>query len=353
MTTGKSEPLRWLLLLALLFCGCAHAGAGKRELVFLTWENYLDPGLVQEFEQQTNCTVRFVYFDDDDERNMILANTQATGFDLVLVDHTMVETYRQHNWLQPMTLNQVPNARHARDPWYREKQEEPFYSVSYLWGGLGIVYRTDLMQSPPEHWRDMFQPAPYLKNHILLLNTVQTTYGLALMALGFPFNSTDPAHIQQATTLLNNVRPFVAEFRNIRLGQDSELIKGDIYAAITYNGDAMMLMKHSDKLAFVYPTEGVPLWLDMIAVLKSSRRPKLAMQFLNFINIPANAARNSLYLKYATTNVAALPLLPEDFTKDSRVFPDNSATSRNQLYEQLPTDHLRRITSQLVQIMAQ
>ena len=341
-----------MILVGLLLCPIVQA-KDRPELVFLTWEDYLDQSVVEAFEQQENCKLRFVYFDDDDERNMILANTQATGFDLVTVDHTIINTYRGHDWLLPMTYQQVPNARHARDPWQSAAVAEPFYAVSYLWGGVGIVYRKDLMQSPPQHWRDLYQPEPYLRNHLLLLNTVQTTYGLALMSLGYPFNSNDPEQIRQATNTLVKVRPYVQEFRNIRLGEDSELLKGSIYAAVTYNGDAMMLMEHSDQLAFVYPSEGVPLWLDLIAVLKSSRQPELAMKFLNFINRPEMAARNSLALKYATTNIEALALLPEDFRNDTRIFPDRSTMSNNQLYEQLPTAHLRKITAQLVQIMAQ
>ena len=115
----------------------------------------------------------------------------------------------------------------------------------------------------------------------------------------------------------------------------------------------MMLMEFSDQLAFVYPTEGIPLWLDLHVVLKNARQPELARAFLDFLNRPEIAARNSQTIKYATTNVAALKLLPAEFAQDTRVFPDRSTMSRNQLYEQLPTDHLRRITARLVQIMAQ
>lgn len=341
------------LLLVLLLQVASVNAKEKPELVFLTWEDYHDPAIIAAFEQQENCTVRFVYFDDDDERNMILANTRATGFDLVTVDHTILDTYREHDWLLPLTYQQIPNARHARDPWQNLSTAEPFYAISYLWGGVGIIYRKDLMQQPPTHWRDLYQPAPYLKDKILLLNTVQTTYGLALMSLGFPFNSTDSEQITQATHLLSAVRPFVHEFRNIRLGEDSELITGNIYAAVTYNGDAMMLMELSDQLAFVYPEEGIPLWLDLLAVLKSSKHPQLAMKLLDFLNQPENAARNALALKYAPANIAALPLLPDAFKNDQRIFPDRTTMSKNQLYQQLPTNHLRRITSQLVQIMAQ
>lgn len=342
--------LLFTLLLGLL--APVALGSSKPELVFLTWQDYHDPDVIAAFEQQHNCSVRFVYFDDDDERNMIMANTAATGFDLVLVDHPMVQTYQAHGWLQPLTYQQIPNARHVRDPWQKHTASEPFYSVSYFWGGVGIVYRKDKMQPAPTRWSDLFQPQPYMKDKFLLLNTVQTTFGLALLSLGHPFNSTEPAHIDAATRLLTNVRPAVHEFRNIRIGPDSELAKGNLYAAVTYNGDAMMLMEQSEQLAFVYPAEGVPLWLDLIAVLKNARQPELAMALINFLNEPAVAARNAQSLNYATTNVAALALLPDTYRQDSRIFPDHSTMSRNQLYEQLPTAHLRRITSRFVQIMA-
>lgn len=343
------------ILLLCFVCSVATLaqGADKPELVFLTWEDYLDPTVIADFESECQCVVRRVYFDDDDERNMILANTNATGFDVVTLDQNMMQHYGKQGWLRPLTYAEIPNARHARDPWQNAAAPEPFYAVSYFWGGVGILYRKDRMQKPPTLWRDIFQPETYLKGHIMLLNTVQTAYGLALMSLGHPFNSTDPAHITAATNALIDVRPYVYAFRNIRIGPDTELLQNDVYAAVTYNGDAITVMSYSDQLAFVYPSDGVPLWLDVNAVLKNARQPALALKFLDFLNRPEIAARNALALHYATTNVAALQLLPESFLQDPRIFPDRSTMSRNQLYELLPTPHLRRITAQLVQIMAQ
>lgn len=343
-----------LLLLCLGCCLAINARAAEKpELVFLTWEDYLDPAVITLFEAECHCKVRRVYFDDDDERNMILANTDATGFDVVTVDHTVLEQYRKQDWLQPLTYADIPNARHARDPWQNAPAAEPFYSVSYLWGGVGIVYRKDKVKNPPRYWRDFFQPEAALQGHLMLLNTVQSAYGIALMSLGHPFNSTDPAHIAAATDVLVKVQPYIYAFRNIRIGPDSELLTGQAYMATTYNGDAIVMMEYSDKIEFVFPADGVPLWLDLNVVLKRSPQPALARAFLDFLNRPEIAARNAQTLKYATTNVAALALLPDEFRQDPRIFPDHSTMSRNPLYEALPVDHLRHITSQLVHIMAQ
>lgn len=343
-----------LLLLCLACCFSVFTqAADKPELVLLTWEDYLDPTVIADFEQEYHCSVRRVYFDDDDERNMILANTRATGFDVVTVDQIMLEHYRKQDWLRPLTYADIPNARHARDPWQNAAAPEPFFAVSYFWGGVGILYRKDRIPTPPTHWRDIFQPEPYLKGRIMLLNTVQVAYGLALMSLGHPFNSTDPVHIAAATDTLMQVRPYVHAFRNIRIGPESELLGEEVYAAVTYNGDAITVMNYSDQLAFSYPADGVPLWLDLNVVLKNARQPALALKFLDFLNRPEIAARNAQALHYATTNVAALKLLPTSFLQDPRIFPDHSTMSRNQLYAPLPAPHLRRITAQLVQIMAQ
>lgn len=346
---------RGLACLLWLLCGiCTSAWAGdKPELVFLTWEDYIDPALLAEFEQANGCTVRRVYYDDDDERNMILANTNATGFDLVTVDHIIVDSYRKRDWLRPLTYAQIPHAKLARNPWQEDLPlPEPFYAVPYLWGGIGIVYRKDLVQPPPTRWRDLFQPAPYLRGHIMLLDTVQFAYGLALLSQGHSFNSTDPAEVADATRALLDVRPYVHAFRNIRIGPDSELLAESVYAAATYNGDAMMLMEFSDKIGFVFPAEGTPLWLDQHVILKNARQPELAQKLLDFLNRPEIAARNSLTVKYAPANLGALKLLPDSFLQDQRIFPDRTDPARNQPYVKLPTDHLRRITAQMVQIMA-
>jgi spermidine/putrescine transport system substrate-binding protein len=69
------------------------------ELVFFTWEDYIDPSLISEFETAYNAKIRLVYYEDDDERDMVLANSNGAGFDLVCIDNTLLPTYRYHDWL--------------------------------------------------------------------------------------------------------------------------------------------------------------------------------------------------------------------------------------------------------------
>ncbi|MNW16013.1 Spermidine/putrescine-binding periplasmic protein precursor [compost metagenome] len=60
-----------------------------------------------------------------------------------------------------------------------------------------------------------------------------------------------------------------------------------------------------------------------------------AHQFINFMLDPDHAARNAEYVGYSTPNAEALKLLPEDISQDERFYPDETLTSKLEVYNNL------------------
>ncbi|MDX1267803.1 MAG: hypothetical protein R3311_10600, partial [Oceanisphaera sp.] len=66
----------------LLSIGISTSQAAPRQLVILTWPDYLDPALVARFEQQYDAKVDEVFFSSDDKRTEMLLANGGIGYDL-------------------------------------------------------------------------------------------------------------------------------------------------------------------------------------------------------------------------------------------------------------------------------
>ncbi|RMF16493.1 MAG: spermidine/putrescine ABC transporter substrate-binding protein [Gammaproteobacteria bacterium] len=332
---------------ALLMLSSARA---TETLTFLTWEDYIDPAVVHDFEQTHDAKVRFVYFEDDDERELILAQTRGLGFDLVMLDSMLLPFYRDQGWLRPLSVSTLPNARHVVMPWDQKPLGETFDHVPYAWGTVGIVYRADRVEKIPRSWMDYFQPDESLRGKILALNTVSTLYAMAFKALGGSMNHIDEEDVTRATNLLTLFTPYVKDWRNPELSENSELIKGDVVMALTFNGDALQLMEHDNRLAFALPREGTGLWMDTLVVMNNSPRARLAEAFINFLNDPEVNARNTQHIFYATPNKAAEKYLPENFLRDPVIYPDATVLQRSEVFTPWPGELNRRMNQHFVEL---
>ncbi len=120
--------------------------APPRSLVFLNWSEYIDPELVEKFEQQFNAQVSQVYFESDDLRDDMMLETGAVGYDLVIVNGINVNSYRKRGWIAPLGEARLPNLKYVARHWRDAFEGASGYGVPYFWGTLGIAYRQDLVE---------------------------------------------------------------------------------------------------------------------------------------------------------------------------------------------------------------
>lgn len=325
------------LLLGLFAAGpVTHADAGQRELVFLNWSDYMDPALVEEFEKMHGVKVKQVYFETDDARTDLLLNTKGAGYDLIVCNDTAIAAYVKSGWLDPIPAADVPNLKHIDPRWRRGPGEIDRYGVPYFWGTVGIGYRKDLVREPVTSWRALFQPAAALRGRIAMINDVRDTIGMALKSLGHSINSNDSRALAQVERLLLAQRPFVKTYSYVSLGADSALLTGEVWMAMMYNGDALMLRERDPNIAFVVPAEGTSVWVDYLAVLRDAPNKELARKFIDFVHEPRNAARLAEYVHYATPNLAAQALLPAEMLADATVYPPQAVIQRSEAHVPAP-----------------
>jgi spermidine/putrescine transport system substrate-binding protein len=318
---------------------------GKDQLVVLNWPSYLDPELIARFETEYDVNLRVVLYEGDDQRDEMLVASEGAGYDVVLVSGNMLPIYLRRGWLEILTEAQVPNLRHVAGRWRTAFEAADGFAAPYTWGTLGIGYREDLIPEPIESWMQLFRPVPELQNRIAMLRHNRDLVGMALKALGYSANSQDSAELDSALALLLEQRPHVRTYGYIALTSESAMVRGEIAAAMMFNGDALMLQEHEPRIRFVVPSEGGNLWVDYFVVMSRSPRKELAFAFIDFMNEPDNAAQATQYVHFATTNDAAKDLLPEEFLSNPVIYPTQEVIDRSEFSTSLPSKIIGRYNS--------
>jgi spermidine/putrescine transport system substrate-binding protein len=327
--TGKSMA-SWL-------GGEEAASPGPQTLTIMTWEDYVDPELAAKFEKEAKAKINWIHFEDDSDRNAKLKDEGTRGIDLVLVGDKEFGLYRKRGWLTKLDPKLAPNLKQIDPRAFERFPDAKGYGVPYFWGTTGIVYRKDLVATPITRWMELFEPATELQGRIQMQSDPRELTAVALIALGHSPNTHDAAAYEAVNKLLLKQKPFVHDYSSFSLEAESPLVTGELLVAPAFNGDALTLQGIEKNLEYVVPEEGGGFWMDFFVVMRLAKQPDLAHRFLDFINLPANAAKNAQYLNYATPNKGALALLPQEFRDNRAVFPDDATLARCHPVETLPS----------------
>lgn len=315
--------------------------ASAEELAFLTWADYIDPGVVEDFERNFGVKVKYMYFASDDDRDELMSQSAGTGYDVILADGLSTIGYANLGWLASLPSKEIPNLSHIESKWHDAFAGTREFGVPYAWGVIGIAYRRDLVSTAPVRWMDLFRPPPEWRGKIVMNKHGRGVMGMALKALGYSQNSTDREALEQAQQLLIEQKPFVKAYSYVALGVESGLVTGDVWAAMVFNGDSITLQSLHRDIAYVVPAEGSNIGVDFLTIGAASHNRKLAAAFINFVNEPVNAARIARFIHFATPNQAAAAHLPREFFENKVIYPDAAIIEHSEFLSVLPAQDLK------------
>lgn len=288
------------------------------ELYFYNWPDYLDPSIIADFEAEYGVRVVEDYYDSNEA---MLARLRAgnSGYDLVAPSDYAIETMITEDLLAPLNTDLLPNMRHLNPDLmglYYDPDNQ--YSLPYFWGTTGLAYNTQHFDEPPTSWGILFEPAHLeaVEGQFTMLNDSRETPGAALIYLGYPLNSTDEAQLAEAEALLLMQKPYVASYDSSSV--NLKLANEEIILAHTWSGMAGQAISGvGDKpgnpnIAYLIPDEGGVIWQDNLAIVGDSPNQYTAHVFINYLMRPDIAARNTDYVLYLPSNLAARELLADE-----------------------------------------
>lgn len=322
------------LVLAILLVGTLFGCAAKEDsntLYVLNWGDYIDEALLTQFEEETGIQVNYTTMATNEEMMVKLEEADCI-YDVCFPSDYIIERLIQKDLLHELNKDNIPNLQYIDERFLDlDFDPENKYSVPYMWGTVGILYNTTMVQEPVTSW-DILWDETYA-DQILMYDSIRDTIGVALMKLGYSINTRNEADIQAAEEALIAQKPIVQAY----LGDPikDRLISGGAAMGIVYSGDAMWCMYENPDLAYAVPETGSNLWFDNIIIPKTSDNTEAAEAFINFLCDPEVAAQNAEYIGYSTPNAAALEILGEEYINDPTYNPPQELLDKCEIFHDL------------------
>ena len=295
-------------------------------LTVFNWYDYIDPAVIEIFEEETGITVKYVNFTTNEEMFTKLEAGAGT-YDVIFPSDYMIERMIAHDMLVELDFSAMPNFANVmerlRNPSY---DPEGKYSVPYMWGTLGYLYNTEMVDEELTSWSALFDEK-YAGN-VIMMNSIRDTVGLTLKYLGFSLNTRDEAQLDAAKELLIQQKQSKIECGYLLDETKDKMVGGEAAIGVVYSGDAQYAIEKNENLVYVVPEEGSNIWVDGMCIPKGSKNVEGAMKFIDFMCREDVAAMNFDYIYYCSPIQAVVDGLDEEEAAQSTINPSEDVVSR-------------------------
>ncbi len=302
------KKLLSILLASLMLLGLVPAMAEEEPVLnVFSWATYIDDNTIARFTQETGIRVNYSTFLTNEEM-LIKMQSPDNGFDVILASDYALNMLRKDGKLMALDKDLLPNYANL-DPAFLSKyyDENNEYTVPYTAGTPLIVYNPAFVDIEITGYESLWDPA--LKDSIVVIDDARNIIGITLKTLGYSFNTTDEAQLQEAREKLALLRPNIRAFNYDTPHND--LISGDAIVGYMFTPFVLLAMDGNPELEVVYPQEGMGFGIDSLVISADAPHPANAHKLLNFL-LDAEVAGNTAAMQYYLSPVeAAYPFIPE------------------------------------------
>ncbi len=295
------------------------------ELNFYNFAEYIDPGILTDFQKQTGVKINQSFYESTED---MIAKLQHGGgvsqYDLVVVTDRAVPQMARLELLAKLDHAQIPNLTNL-DERFQKLDVDPgnIYSAAYQWGTTGILYDQKKLAGLEPSWSVIFDPAKQ-RGRFLLLDEMRDMVGVALRYGRHDVNTSSVEELKaagQAIVAAKHSKKSLGFEGGV--GAKNKVADGSADLAIVWNGDALGAIQKDTKkrLAYIVPREGSVLWTDTIAITGQAPNSRAAHAFINYLLDPKVGARLSNFNKFATPNRASMPFIEPEDAKNPILYP--------------------------------
>ena len=302
-----------LVMVLGLATGCSGGGKPPQEVSIFIWTEYLPQEVLDKFEEEYGVKVNLTTFSSIGDMYAKVKSAPEGTYDVVDVAERYIEKMGQEDLIEPLDFDNIPNFKNISDGYLKQWYDpENTYSVPYLGGVASICVNTDAVSGEIDSYEDLFDPQ--FKNALVLIDDFQVIIGAINVMLGFDYNESDPAKLEQTRAKLMELKP------NVKLldsdSPKTALISGEATAGIVYSAEIAIANEENPAIQIVFPKEGQYLFLDSLCVAKSSKNKELAEKLINFILEPEISKLITETYPYTNPNSAAMELMDDAFRQN-------------------------------------
>lgn len=215
------------------------------------WEKSIEQAALSAFADETGIDVQVVSGADAEWLTKLqAANGKNVPYDLLILQPDSIQKAIDANLLQDLDVEHVPNLANLFDSVKtRFTVDDKLYAADFSMGQLGIVYRTDLVSTPPTSWADLWSDG-FSKS----LGISPLTYSAGLQ---FFWSQTDGgADIDGAFAKMEQLKPNISSYPDGAGTIQTLLQRGDVAAVPFWDGRAFAWQAQGQPIGFAYPTDG-------------------------------------------------------------------------------------------------
>ena len=288
--------MKKLLTTTALALGLAGAASAEGQLKIFHWFEYIPQELLDKFASEYDVEVTMDTFDSNEALLAALKAGRLGEYDVAVPGDYMVKIMGDEGMLDTFTPEEIPNLGNIQDQWM-DVDFDPGRksSIPYQWGSTSFSVNKDVYDGPLDSLGLIFDPPEELKGKINVLDTSGETLTLASLYAGIPQCTDDREQLKALNALVQGAKPAWASF-----GSDTAkdvLVSGDAAAGMIWSGFSAKARAEGAPIEYVFPKEGMIVWMDNVVLLKDAPNRDNALKFMNFLLEPENAA--------AVTNFAA------------------------------------------------
>lgn len=342
--------MKKILAVVFAFVLVLSAVASAEEVVKVyNWYDYMDESVLDDFTAETGIKVEYVCFTTNEDM-MVQLQVSPGSYDLVFPSDYCVERMIAEDMLEKLDPEMIPNDEEytldsLRYPDYDPRHE---YSVPFMWGTVGILYNTKLVdEEDVKSWSVLWNEK--YANNILMLKSIRDTMGITLKYLGYSMNTRDDSELSEATEMLKKQKPLVKAYY-VDESKD-EMVAGNTAMAVVWSGDALYAMELNEDLAYSVPQEGSNVWVDAMVIPKGAENKENALKLINFLCRPDIAQRNCEYIWYSSPNYGAIELMGEEYEENETINPPEEVVERCEFFHDIPDDFLEIYNNHWSQVL--
>jgi putrescine transport system substrate-binding protein len=334
-----------------------------------SWSGYLSPTVLESFSRATGIKTAVETYETKDEAAAKLASGNS-GMDIVVLEAVpALAGAIQAGGFQPLDPAKLP-ALSGQDPVLTRLLAGaglPDNAAGiYLWGTLGLAYRTDLVKkraedAPLNSYALLFDPRFAKKLQgcgIGLIDDPMIVLPMAMRYLGLDPNKAGQPEWERAAAVVQKIRPYA------KIMDPTDLVSGlagkKLCLATEWNGDAVQAanrLKRTEPppkapdqpvptIDYVVPREGGLAVIDAFAIPKDAPHPEAAYAFLNYLLQPKMIATTASEMGYANAQPASQDQVYAPLAFDPRIFPPDAVKAKLTLVQPVPPE-LRLVVDEL------
>ena len=340
-----------VLIIAGVFTGCSNNENGSQSsnnkdavLNVFNWSEYLPEEVIEKFEEQYNIKVNSTTYASNEE---MLAKLMAGGsqVDIAVSTDYMVDVMRNQNLIQEINMNNIPNYKNIGEEFKGlDFDPENKYTVPYMWGNAVVAVNTKIIDVEIKSYKDLWDSK--FNNSMVVLDDQRAIIGIALKKLGYSFNETDPAKLEEAKNELLKLKDNIKIFDSD--SPKTSLINGEAAVGYVWGAEAVLAQNENADIKVFFPEEGLYIWQDNFVIPNNAPHKSNAELFINFLLEPEISAEISKSFPYANPNLEAHKLMDTKTLKNEVIYPDTEIIKKGEhlrdlgettiLYDQIWTE---------------